>query len=249
MWWCCCSWYRRHRELARTTASSPPKLAYRGMTRSFFAVDVAETPTHSTRPHRQEFLVDNNVEVRGSSLLNRSAFVGILERMFKGCTEAPTPPPLLTEDIKRRREAVALVRACCGGRCKIGLESMASLVLLVPLYLQLSSSTSMFSRGSKCWTQVCSSIPVGTPVDSSESNSQNGTCPLRCRFCTMCRRRNTRTQFCEPCFRRLSPSQGALFVVGSHNAESEGHIVWGRYENSVRALFHPEITRGQLQIA
>lgn len=70
------------------------------------------TAQNRTTPHHsaQEFLVDNNVEVRGSSRLIRSEFVAILERMFKGCTEPPEPPPMLTEERRRQREKAALVR-------------------------------------------------------------------------------------------------------------------------------------------
>ncbi|CAM9501712.1 unnamed protein product [Hapterophycus canaliculatus] len=57
----------------------------------------------------KEFLVDNDVEIRGSPALDRSSFVSILEKMFKGCTEAPDPPPPLTLDFKRRRQKAALV--------------------------------------------------------------------------------------------------------------------------------------------
>lgn len=66
----------------------------------------------SILPHRasQEFLVDHDVEVRGASRLNRSAFVAILEKMFKGCTEPPEPPKMLTEEFKRKREKAAMVR-------------------------------------------------------------------------------------------------------------------------------------------
>ncbi|CAN0060321.1 unnamed protein product, partial [Scytosiphon promiscuus] len=56
----------------------------------------------------KEFLVDNDAEIRGSPLLDRTAFVSILEKMFKGCTETPDPPPPLTRESKRRREKAAL---------------------------------------------------------------------------------------------------------------------------------------------
>lgn len=71
---------------------------------------VADAP--SIPPHRitQEFLVDYDVEVRASSSLSRSEFVAILEKMFKGCTEPPEPPTVLTEEFKRQREKAALVR-------------------------------------------------------------------------------------------------------------------------------------------
>eukprot|EP00903_Cladosiphon_okamuranus_P006559 g6407.t1 len=57
----------------------------------------------------QEFLVDQDVEIRGASRLNRSEFVAILERMFKGCTDPPEPPPMLTEEFRRKREKAALL--------------------------------------------------------------------------------------------------------------------------------------------
>lgn len=61
-------------------------------------------------PYDQEFLVENGVEIRGSSTLDKPSFVAILDKMFGGCTEAPEPPAPLTEDFKGRRERAALVR-------------------------------------------------------------------------------------------------------------------------------------------
>eukprot|EP00904_Undaria_pinnatifida_P010629 jgi/Undpi1/6697/HiC_scaffold_20.g09176.m1 len=62
-----------------------------------------------TREQLQELLVDNNFEVRGSSGLSRASLVAILEKTFRGCVEAPQPPPPLSEETKKRREIAARV--------------------------------------------------------------------------------------------------------------------------------------------
>lgn len=54
--------------------------------------------------------MDNNVEVRGSTMLSRASFVALLEKMFKGCTEPPNAPAPLSEEFKKKRENSVRVR-------------------------------------------------------------------------------------------------------------------------------------------
>ena len=59
----------------------------------------------------KEFLVSNDVELRGAIMLARASFLAILEKMFEGATpdQLPRPPEPLTEEFKKRREKAARV--------------------------------------------------------------------------------------------------------------------------------------------
>ncbi|CAM9177431.1 unnamed protein product [Ascophyllum nodosum] len=62
-----------------------------------------------TLEQMQEFLVSNDVELRGAIMLARASFLAILEKMFEGATpdQLPRPPEPLTEEFKKRREKAA----------------------------------------------------------------------------------------------------------------------------------------------
>ena len=59
----------------------------------------------------KEFLVSNNIELRGAIMLAWASFLAIFEEMFEGATpdQLPRPPEPLTEEFKKRREKAARV--------------------------------------------------------------------------------------------------------------------------------------------
>ncbi|CAM9660424.1 unnamed protein product, partial [Choristocarpus tenellus] len=60
-----------------------------------------------TLEQMKEFVVRQNLEVRGSARLEHSHYVAIMDKLFQGCSEFPDPPEPLTEEFKARREAAA----------------------------------------------------------------------------------------------------------------------------------------------
>ena len=67
----------------------------------------------------KEFLVSNNVELRGAITLARASFLAFLEKMFEGATpdQLSRPPEPLTEEFKKRRERAARVSLLNAEEC------------------------------------------------------------------------------------------------------------------------------------